>query len=193
MFPCLVSIHRKMLILRQPSCLNQDWSPSRGSGAMWIILFQKCLSLHSRSLNNICTVVIPGQILARQCSWRSIELSNRLQNPHNSKPPPGDFNNSRTRWPQSEKPLQTSRSCTLFSIANQEAVCRSAALLLRIKALALQKRSLFVLFTLAGRTRHLGCSNIMRSTGYTVQNKELKNSNCIDEPVSDLGSLLNIW
>ena len=59
-----------------------------------------------------------------------------------------------------------------FSIANQEAVCRSAALLLRIKALALQKRSLFVLFTLAGRTRHLGCSNIMRSTGYTVQNKE---------------------
>ena len=81
MFPCLVSIHRKMLIQRQPSCLNQDWSPSRGSGAMWIILFQKCLSLHSRSLNSICTVVIPGQILARQCSWRSIELSNRLQNP----------------------------------------------------------------------------------------------------------------
>ena len=113
-FPCLVSIHRKMLIQRQTSCLNQDWSPSRGSGAMWIILFQKCLSLHSRSLNNICTVVIPGQILARQCSWRSIELSNRLQNPHNSKPPPGDFNNSRTQWPQSEKPLQTSRSCTLL-------------------------------------------------------------------------------
>ena len=114
MFPCLVSIHRKMLIQRQTSFLNQDWSPSRGSGAIWIILFQKCLPLHSRSLNNICTVVIPGQILARQCSWRSIELSNRLQNPHNSKPSRGDFNNSRTRWPQSEKPLQTSRSCTLL-------------------------------------------------------------------------------
>ena len=28
-------------------------------------LFQKYSSLHSRSLNNICTVAIPGQILAR--------------------------------------------------------------------------------------------------------------------------------
>ena len=39
-----------------------------------------------------------------------------------------------------------------FSIANQEAVSQSAALLLRIKALALQKRPLFILFALVGRT-----------------------------------------
>ena len=37
-----------------------------------------------------------------------------------------------------------------FSITDQEAVRRSAALLLRIKDLALQKRPLFVLFALAG-------------------------------------------
>ena len=37
-------------------------------------------------------------------------------------------------------------------MANQEAFSRSAASLLRIKALALQKRPLFVLFALVGRT-----------------------------------------
>ena len=37
-------------------------------------------------------------------------------------------------------------------MADKEAVSRSAALLLRIKALALQKRPLFVLFALVGRT-----------------------------------------
>ena len=31
----------------------------------WVLFFQKYSSLHSRSLNNICTVAIPGQILAR--------------------------------------------------------------------------------------------------------------------------------
>ena len=77
--------------------------------------------------------------------------------PHNPKPQPGHFSNSTTRRLQSEKPLQTSESRTClsfscFSIANQEAVSRSAALLLRIKALALQKRPLFVLFALVGRT-----------------------------------------
>ena len=36
-------------------------------------------------------------------------------------------------------------------MANQEAVSRSAALLLGIKALALQKRPLFVVFALVGR------------------------------------------
>ena len=65
-----------------------------------------------------------------------------------------------------------SGSCTFlsfscFSTANQEAVSRSAALLLRIKALALQKRPLFVLFVLAGT----GCHNIMHSRGWAVQNK----------------------
>ena len=29
----------------------------------WVLFFQKYSSLHSRSLNNICTVAIPGQIL----------------------------------------------------------------------------------------------------------------------------------
>ena len=37
-------------------------------------------------------------------------------------------------------------------MANQEAFSRSAASLLRIKTLALQKRPLFVLFALVGRT-----------------------------------------
>ena len=59
--------------------------------------------------------------------------------PHNPKPQPGHFNNSTTRRPRSEKPLQTSGSRTFlsfscFSIANQEAVSQSAVLLLRIKA-----------------------------------------------------------
>ena len=117
-------------------------------------LFQKYSSLQSRSLNNICTVAIPGQILARQCSWRAVKLFHRLHCPHHQ---PAHFNNSTTRRPRSEKPLQTLGSRTFvsfscFSIANQEAVSRSAALLLRIKALALQKRPLFVLFALVGRT-----------------------------------------
>ena len=96
-------------------------------------LFQKYSSLHSRSLNNICTVAIPGQILARECSWKAVELSHWLHSPHNPKPLPGHFNNSTTRRPRSEKPLQTSGSCTFlsfscFSIANQGAFSRSAAL-----------------------------------------------------------------
>ena len=57
----------------------------------------------------------------------------------------------------SPKPLKTLGSHTFlsfscFSITNQEAVSGSVALLLRIKALALQKRPLFVLFALVGRT-----------------------------------------
>ena len=84
-------------------------------------------------------------------------VPNRLHSPHNPKPQPGHFKNSTTRRPRSEKPLQTSGSRTFlsfscFSIANQEAVSRSAALLLRIKALALQKGPLFVLFALMERT-----------------------------------------
>ena len=73
--------------------------------------------------------------------------------PHNPKPQPGHFNNSTTRRPRSEKSLQTSGSRTFvsfscLSMANQEAVGRSAALLLQIKALAPQKRPLFFLFAL---------------------------------------------
>ena len=75
----------------------------------------------------------------------------------NPKPQPGHFNNSTTRQPRSEKPLQSSGSHTFlsfscFSIADQEAVSLSAALLLRIKAVALHKPPLFVLFALVGRT-----------------------------------------
>ena len=104
-------------------------------------------------------------------------MSHRLHSPHNPKPQPGHFNNSTTRRPRSEKPLQTSGSRTFlsfscFSIANQETVSRSASLLVRIKALALQKRAFFVQFRASGKNRrHLGCPNIMRSRGCAVQNK----------------------
>ena len=47
---------------------------------------------------------------------------------------------------------RTFLSFSCFAIANQEAVSRSAALFLRIKALALQKGPLFVLFALMERT-----------------------------------------
>ena len=65
--------------------------------------------------------------------------------------------NSTTRRPRSENLLQTSGSrkffsFSCFSIADQEAVSRFAAFLLRMKALALQKRPLFDLFALARRT-----------------------------------------
>jgi len=44
------------------------------------------------------------------------------------------------------------RNVHCFIIASQEAFSRSVALLLRIKALALQKRPFFVLFALVRRT-----------------------------------------
>ena len=94
-----------------------------------------------------------GQLMQLE-SHRAVH---RLHSPHNPKPQPGHFNNSTNRRPRSEKPLQTSGSRTFlsfscFSIANQEAVSRFATLLLRIKALALQKWPLFVLFVIVGRT-----------------------------------------
>ena len=93
----------------------KDWSLPRVVVVLrWVLFFQKYSSLHSRSLNNICTVAIPGQILTRWCSWRALELSHRLYSPHNPKPQPGHFNNSTTRRPRSEKPLQTSGSRTLI-------------------------------------------------------------------------------
>ena len=104
-------------------------------------------------------------------------MSHRLYSPHNPKPQPGHFNNSTTRRPRSEKPLQTSGSRTFlsfscFSIANQEAVSPSAALLVRLKALAFQKRPFFCSFRASvKKRRHLGCPNIMRSRGCAVQNK----------------------
>ena len=66
MFVCLVSIHRKMWIQEQTSCLHQRlvslaWFWCYGGS----YFFQKYSSLHAQSLNNICTVATPGQILAR--------------------------------------------------------------------------------------------------------------------------------
>ena len=71
--------------------------------------------------------------------------------------PPSKASARTTRRPRSGNPLQTSRSRTFFSFscflrADQEAFSRFAAFLLRIKAFALQKRPLSVLFTLAGKT-----------------------------------------
>ena len=123
----------------------------------WVLFFQKYSSLHSRSLNNICTVAIWDRYWLVNAVGEPFSCPTGLTAPHNPKPQPGHFNNSTTRRPRSEKPLQTSGSRTFlsfscFSIANQEAVSRSTALLLRINALALQKRPFFVLFALAGRT-----------------------------------------
>ena len=99
-------------------------------------------------------------------------MSHRLHSPHNPKPQPGQFNNSTTGRPRSEKPLQTSGSRTFlsfssFSIANQEAVTRSAALLLRKAALACSFCA-----TVKNR-RHLGCRNVIRSRECAVQNKRI--------------------
>ena len=122
----------------------------------WVLFVPEIFVSPHFSLNKICTVAIPGQTLARACNWRVVELSHRLHS-HHPKPQLRNFNNSTTQRPRSEKPLQTSGSRTFlsfscFSIANQEALSRSAPLLLRIKALAVQKRLLFFLFALAGRT-----------------------------------------
>ena len=104
------------------------------------------------------------------------DLHNQHKNKSAKKPPNMKTRETRdnaNRRPRSEKPLQTSGSRTFlsfscFSIANQEAVSRSAALLSRIKALALQKWPL--LFRDKNR-RHLGCRNVMCSRGCAVQNE----------------------
>ena len=89
-----------------------------------------------------------------------MQLESRRAAPQASQPPSkasARTFNSTTRRPRSGNPLQTSRSRTLFSFscflrADQEAVSRFATFLLWIKAFALQKRLLSVLFTQAGRT-----------------------------------------
>ena len=48
----------------------------------WVLFFQKYSSLHSRSLNNICTVAIPGQILGSL-----MQLESRRAVPQASQPP----------------------------------------------------------------------------------------------------------
>ena len=136
----------------------KDWSPSRGSGATVGLIFPEIfvspLSEFEQHMYSSDPRPDTGSLMQLE-SRRAVP--NRLHSPHNPKPQPGHFKNSTTRRPRSEKPLQTSGSRTFlsfscFSIANQEAVSRSAALLLRIKALALQKGPLFVLFALMERT-----------------------------------------
>ena len=85
-----------------------------------------------------------------------MQLESRRAVPQASQPPSKASARTFNR-PRSEKPLQTSGSRTFFyfscfSMADKEAVSRSAALLLRIKALALRKWPFFVLFALAEKT-----------------------------------------
>ena len=121
-------------------------------------LFQKYSSLHSLSeFEQHMYSSDPRRDTGSLMQLESRRAAPQVSQPHNPKAQPGHFNNSTTRRSRREKPLQTLGSSTLlsfscFSIANQEAVSRSAALLLRIKALALQKRPLFALFALVGRT-----------------------------------------
>ena len=158
MFACLVSIHSKMSIQQQTSCLHQSKTglPRVVLLLRWDLfvpeIFVSPLSEFEQHLYSSNPRPDTGSLYSR----RAVELSHRLHSPHNPKPKSGHFNNSTTRRSRSEKPLQPSGSRTFlsfscFSIANQEAVSRSAALLLQIKALALQKRPLFVLFALVGR------------------------------------------
>ena len=129
----------------------KEWSPARGSGAMVGLIFPEIFVSPLWEFEQHMYSSDPRPDTSSLMQFRrAVKLSHRLHSSHNPKPQPGHFNNSTTRRPRSEKPLQTSGlrtflSFSCFSIANQEAFSRSAALLLRIKALALQKRPLFVL------------------------------------------------
>ena len=119
-------------------------------------MFDRYLSLHTRSSNSICRAVILAQTVFLSCSQRAVELPHRLHSPH-PKPQRGhQFNstfNSTTRRPRSaDFRIRHIFSFSSFSIADQEAVSQFSAFLLRMKALAPQKRPLFVLLALAGRT-----------------------------------------
>ena len=135
----------------------KDWSPSRGSGATLGLIFPEIFVSPLSEFEQHMYSSDPRPDTGSLMQLENREAVPQASQPPNPKPQPGYFNNYTTRRPRSEKPLQTSGSRTFlsfscFSIANQEAVSRSAALLLRIKALALQKRPLFVLFALVGKT-----------------------------------------
>ena len=136
----------------------KDWSPSRGSGATVGLIFPEIfvspLSEFEQHMYSSDPRTDTGSLM---------QLESRRAVPQASQPPIiQSLSQDILIIPQLDglevkKPLQTLKSRTLlsfscFSIANQEAVRRSAVLLLRIKALALQRRPLFVLFALAGRT-----------------------------------------
>ena len=107
---------------------------------LWRVLFVREIFVSPLSefeQHTYCTDPRPdtGSLMQLE-SRRAVPQSSQ---PHNPKPQPGHFSNSTSRRLRSEKPLQTSESRTrlsfsCFSIANQEAVSRSAALLMRIKA-----------------------------------------------------------
>ena len=78
MFACLGSIRSKMWIQQQTSCLHLEVSLAWFWCYSGSYLFQKYSSLPSWSLNNICIVAIPGQI---------IQLESRRAVPQASQPP----------------------------------------------------------------------------------------------------------
>ena len=131
--------------------IMKDWSLSRDSGATVLFVQQIFVSPHSQFNNMYSGDSRPDTFLLMLLeSLRAVPQASQQASARTI---------YSTSWrPRSEKPLQTSgsRTCfffpfSCFSISNQEAFRRSSALLLRIKAWALQKRPLFVLFALAGR------------------------------------------
>lgn len=122
----------------------KDWSPSRGSGATVGLIFPE---IFVSPLSEFEQHMYSSDPRTDTGSLMQLESNGAV---------PQASHNSTTRRLRSEKPLHTSGSRTFlsfpcFSMANQEAVSRSAALLLRIKALALQKWPLFIVFALVGR------------------------------------------
>ena len=120
-------------------------------------LFDRYLSLHTRSLNSLCRLVILAQTVFLLCRQRAVEVPHRLHSPHPPSKASARTFNSTTWWLRSENSLRTSRlgtffSFSSFSIADQEAVSQFATFLLGMEALAPQKRPLFVLLALAGVT-----------------------------------------
>ena len=156
MFACLVSIHSKMWIQQQTSFLHQ-----RLVSLAWLWCYGG--SYFSRNIR-LSTLGVWTMYSSdpRTDTGSLMQLESRRAVPQASKPPIiQSLSQDILIIPQLDgrevkKPMQTSGSRTFlsfscFPIANQESVSRSAALLLRIKAFALQKR-LFVLFALVGRT-----------------------------------------
>ena len=131
-------------------------------------LFQKYSSLQTWSLNNICKVAIPGQILARQCSWRAVKLFHRLHSPHHQ---PGRFNNSTTRstaakWKTTANFGITDISFIFLFFDSKPGSCQP------ICGISSAKAALVCSFRASGKKRRrLGCRSIMRTRGCAVQTK----------------------
>ena len=136
----------------------KDWSPSRASGATVGLIFPE---IFVSPLSEFEQHMYSSD--SRRDTGPLMQLGSRGAVQQASQPPIIQSVSQDililpqlARRPRSEKPLQTSGSRTFlsfscFSKANQEAVSRSAALLLRIKGLALQKRPVSVVFALVGR------------------------------------------